>query len=488
PYINIEAFEKGVLSQFTDGEGATISNATDVLIVWDGARCGLVGKGITGAVGSTLARLFSSGVDYLYLYYFLQSMFTFINSKPRGVGIPHVDPGIFWNIDFPLAPLPEQHRIVAKIEELLTQLDAAESALKRTKANLERYRRSVLQAAVTGELTKEWRTQHQGVSDESKSGLPAGWVWSTIEQLAEHRLGKMLDKAKNRGDFYPYLRNSNVRWFRFDLTDLKQIQVMENELENVSVRSGDIVVCEGGEPGRCAVWESARPIIIQKALHRIRVKKGVLPHYITYVLAEGSFTGKLEEFFTGSTIKHFTGASLRKYPFPVPTLEEQQIIIDEIEKSLTIIAALESSTTKLFQHIALLRQSILDKAFNGQLVDQNTDDEPASKLLDRIEQERIFWHNNQKEHKPSGKVSKSIGKGQLALPLPSKKELHLFESLKKSGVISPSKLLDLVNCRPEDIPVFFEELRNEIFVLGRIIELRPDRTKEGNLEANNEVG
>lgn len=154
PYININAFENKVFDQFTDGDGCPTCQMEDTLIVWDGARCGLVGRGVSGAIGSTLAKLACYAINAAYLFYFLQTKFQYINKRPRGVGIPHVEPDIFWNIGFPIASLPEQHRIVAKIEELFTKLDAGVEALKKVKVLLKRYRQSVLKSAFEGKLTE----------------------------------------------------------------------------------------------------------------------------------------------------------------------------------------------------------------------------------------------------------------------------------------------------------------------------------------------
>jgi len=100
--------------------------------------------------------------------------------------------------------------------------------------------------------------------------MNAGWQRKRVADLAQHSLGKMLDKAKNRGEPRPYLRNLNVRWFDFDLTDVLEMRFLPSEVERYTVRKGDVVVCEGGYPGRAAIWERDEPIFFQKALHRVR--------------------------------------------------------------------------------------------------------------------------------------------------------------------------------------------------------------------------
>ena len=165
--------------------------------------------------------------------------------------------------------------------------------------------------------------------------LPEGWCWVAVGAIADQRLGKMLDKAKNVGRLRPYLRNLSTRWFGFDLSDPPEMRVTDEEYSDVSVRYGDLVICEGGEPGRCAVWtDENATIAIQKALHRVRPEPGVFSHYLSFVLGADALTGRLESAFTGSGIKHFTGQSLRKYAIPVPPTNEQQRIVEEIQNSL----------------------------------------------------------------------------------------------------------------------------------------------------------
>jgi len=138
PYINIKAFEKKVIDKFTDGTDSRLCETSDILIVWDGARCGLVGRGVSGAIGSTLAKLVCYELNPSYLFHFLRLKYDYINKRPRGVGIPHVDPNIFWNIPMPIPSLTEQDRIVSKVEELFTSLDAGIESLRTLETRLQR--------------------------------------------------------------------------------------------------------------------------------------------------------------------------------------------------------------------------------------------------------------------------------------------------------------------------------------------------------------
>jgi len=113
PYINIKAFEKGIFDKFTDGDKCNLCDDGDLLMVWDGARAGLTGKAKKGAIGSTLMKIEAKGeIEKEYLFYFLFSLYRKLNTNPRGVGIPHVEPILLWNSFFLIPPQPEQRAIV----------------------------------------------------------------------------------------------------------------------------------------------------------------------------------------------------------------------------------------------------------------------------------------------------------------------------------------------------------------------------------------
>ena len=160
PYIDIEAFEKSIFKSFTDGEKCVICDNSDFLMVWDGSRSGLVGKGLKGALGSTLIRINLPMINNLYGYYYLQSKYLEINTRAKGVGIPHVDPFLLWNYDFPIPPVNEQNRIVDKIETLFSEVDAGIENLALAKRQLEQYRQSLLKHAFEGKLTAKWREEY----------------------------------------------------------------------------------------------------------------------------------------------------------------------------------------------------------------------------------------------------------------------------------------------------------------------------------------
>lgn len=195
------------------------------------------------------------------------------------------------------------------------------------------------------------------------------WEKVKLGEVAEMCLGKMLDKNKNKGNYQPYLRNVNVRWGSFDLSDLLEMRFEDSEQERYGLQNGDLIMCEGGEPGRCAIWNGeAQNMKIQKALHRIRLKPSVLNKYVYYLFYHYAQNGLLENYFTGTTIKHLTGQSLKSIEIYLPSLPEQQRIVQEVETRLSACDEVEKSIAESLQQAEALRQSILKKAFSGELV------------------------------------------------------------------------------------------------------------------------
>ena len=178
-------------------------------------------------------------------------------------------------------------------------------------------------------------------------------------------LGKMLDKAKNQGKPRRYLRNINVRWFGFDLSDVQEMRVADDEVERYSIRKGDLVVCEGGEPGRCAIWCDEENVCFQKALHRVRFNEASDPRFYMYYLWMLAKSGMLAAYYTGTGIKHLTGESLKKLPVPVPPLPEQKRIVARIEELFSELDNGVETLKKTKQQLAVYRQAVLKAAFKG---------------------------------------------------------------------------------------------------------------------------
>lgn len=143
-------------------------------------------------------------------------------------------------------------------------------------------------------------------------------------QITSSCLGKMLDAEKNKGEYKPYLGNINVRWGDFDLSNLSLMRFQSSEDERYGIKKNDLIICEGGEPGRCALWDESIPDMkIQKALHRVRAKEGTDIRFLYYWMFLAGKRGLLQNYFTGSTIKHLPGDKLKEIELDIPSYQAQ---------------------------------------------------------------------------------------------------------------------------------------------------------------------
>jgi len=203
---------------------------------------------------------------------------------------------------------------------------------------------TLLERIAQGHLQPSQRSDAATADEETRHPLPVTWTWASVGSIATCMLGKMLDKSKHtRGTPRPYLRNINVRWSSFDLSDLLSMYFEDDELERYGVRAGDVLICEGGEPGRAAVWrDSSKTMLIQKAIHRARLEGGIVPEWLVMNLRYDAWTGQLAQHFTGATIKHFTGQALARYQIRLAPLAEQKRIIAKVDQLLALCDTLES--------------------------------------------------------------------------------------------------------------------------------------------------
>ena len=291
--------------------------------------------------------------------------------------VPAIRKSDLEKIPFPLPPFPEQQRIVTLIESLFADLDAAKEKLQSVLEGFAQRKAAILHQAFTGELTAKWRDE-KGIDFES-------WKKYRYGELGESKLGKMLDKEKNTGNPVRYLRNVNVRWFGFDLSDLLIIQASKQEVENLRVKDGDLFICEGGEPRRCAIWyEGEQEIIFQKALHRFRPNEKVISEYLCYYIYYMSLSDALKQFFTGTTIKHLTGKSLCEITITLPIVSEQKEIVRLLDDLLAKEQQAQAAIESVLANIDTMKKSILARAFRGELGTNDSSDESAQELLRRV--------------------------------------------------------------------------------------------------------
>ena len=175
-----------------------------------------------------------------------------------------------------------------------------------------------------------------------------GWTYKKLGEVCESDLGKTLNSSKDTGEMRPYLCAINILWDKIDFTTLKQTRFEESELERYTVRKGDLLICEGGEIGRAAIWDKDYSIQYQNALHRVRFTDGVAPRFCLYFFMHLKKSGILEgRYGKGVTIKHLVKSSLMSIPIPVAPIENQLSIVAELDKINELISLKKAQLSDL---------------------------------------------------------------------------------------------------------------------------------------------
>ena len=178
PYVDIKAFEQGIIDNYASTEKVLLCEDGDLLIVGDGSRSGLTGRAIKGIVGSTLYKIYADGMTTDYLRYFIESKYLLLNTQKKGTGTPHLNANILKKSKLIVPSIEEQERIVAKIEELFSDLDNAVETLNITEKKLHLYRQSVIKEAFTGSFTESYRKANDIALDMELPWLSEDKLWN----------------------------------------------------------------------------------------------------------------------------------------------------------------------------------------------------------------------------------------------------------------------------------------------------------------------
>ncbi|QXG77482.1 restriction endonuclease subunit S [Modestobacter sp. L9-4] len=308
-------------------------------------------------------------------------------------------------------PLAEQERVVAALEESLSGLHHSVKDLHALDVRLERLEEAVIFAAVLGRLVPGTAgvapaAEHLAAALDAVLApdtpdlpvLPAGWTWTTLGALCDVTGGVTKD-AKKQADAshveVPYLRVANVQKGRLDLDEVTRIRVPKAKAEALRLQPGDVLFNEGGDRdklGRGWVWEGQiADCIHQNHVFRGRVRGGVLdPRLLSW---HGNTFGRRWFEAAGKQTTNLASLSmtnLKRLPVPVPPLKDQPVIVAEVQRRLSIIKAARDDLAAVRRKTQVLRRSLLQRAFTGSLVAQDTSDEPAELLLKRIAEDRAF--------------------------------------------------------------------------------------------------
>lgn len=381
--------------------------------------------------------------DKRFLGYVLPSYLAAINANTSSITVKHLSSKTISEIELPLPPRLEQTRIVEKLDELLSDLDAGVAELKAAQKKLGQYRQSLLKAAVEGVLTFEWRRRNnptetgaqllERILDERRARweakqlakfkeqnktppkdwqkkypepvlpdtsnlpeLPQGWVWASLDMLGEIASG-VAKGTKREANVpvreVPYLRVANVQRGYLDLSEIKTILATERDIEELVLKNGDVLFNEGGDRdklGRGWVWrEEVANCIHQNHVFRMRpYLSDVLPELISH---HGNTFGKTWFQNAGKQTTNLASINmtmLRMFPVPLGPAAEQRELLLQLQVQLENLGRQEQAIELGLKQSAAQRKNILKAAFSGQLMPQDPSDEPASVLLERIRSER----------------------------------------------------------------------------------------------------
>lgn len=441
------------LSEFRYAESPEIQlKNNDVLVSKDGTigRIGFIEKlpNRTTVNSSILVvRPCSAIIPKFLFYYFRSPKFQeIVRKKITGSTVPHLFQHDIKKFQIDVPPLAEQERIIFRLEELFTRLDAGEASLQNIKSQLQPYRQAVLKHAFNGKLSQEWRKRHQNKfqvatkleqflqekrlswektqlekmktrgkifkNDKWKSKYhyppcvetnnlpiqPEGWIWTNFEQLAQD-----IPNAIKAGPFGSALKKSDYTEKGYKIYGQEQVirddpsygdyYINEDhyqKLKSCRVKSGDILISLVGTIGKVLILpEEIEKGIINPRLVKLSLEERLVNQkFIKFYLESSSALSYFSLSSHGGTMKILNLTILKKLPIPLPPLKEQEMILENIERHFSIADEVEKTTEQVEFQLKSLRPSILKKAFEGRLVSQDPHDEPAKLLLERIKQQK----------------------------------------------------------------------------------------------------
>lgn len=334
-----------------------------------GALCGNVKKanGIFYATEHAVVVTGFAKPCINWQYYFLTALN--LNQYATATAQPGLAVAKVNEVLIPLPPLAEQKRIVSKIESILSKLDLIEQEQKKLSDNSIALRNKLIQLGISGGLTKqlpedgnaedlykEIQAEKQRLIKEGKIkkekplpeiaendipfDIPGNWKWVYMGNIFSHNTGKALNQSNTDGTLLTYITTSNLYWEGFVLNNLRSMKFTESELDKCTIRKGDLLVCEGGDVGRSAIWPYDFEMRIQNHIHKLRAYVDVCTKYYWYVL----YLYKLSELIGGKGIgiQGLSSNALHKLIVPLPPLAEQKRIVEKLDQLLPLCDAMKA--------------------------------------------------------------------------------------------------------------------------------------------------
>lgn len=379
PYVDIKAFEKKIFTKFTLKEEGVYTDGSDPLMVWDGARSGLVGYGVKGVIGSTISKSSSKVFVSKFHHLYLISLFEQINTNTKGTGIPHVDPAFLKKILSPVPPLAEQKVIAEKLDSLLSQVDRIKKRIDGIPDILKKFRQSVLSDAVSGKLTEDWRGLNEKferticmVIGQPDMKPPKGWEWNLLVNLARlesgHTPRKSIPEYWINGDKY-WVSLQDIRTAHGTIIKNTKFKPTQLGIDNSSARTlpaGTVCFSRDISVGFTTIL--GKDMATTQHFANWVTGTELNNKYLMY-----SFMAS-KEYLTqngqGTTVKTIYMPELKQIQLLTPPIKEQKEIVSRVENLFSLADQIENRVKDAQARVDKLTQSVLAKAFSGQLTEE----------------------------------------------------------------------------------------------------------------------
>ena len=334
----------------------------DLLIAMSGATTGK--KGVydsdeTAFLNQRVGNIKVIDGDVLlndYRNIFMYSQIDKILGLAYGGAQPNISANVICSLAIPIPSIEEQKRIVIAVDQCFSLIDTLETAKEDLQTTIAQAKSKILDLAIHGKLVPQDPNDEPAIellkrinpkftpcdNAHDTNHLPESWCWATLGALFQHNTGKALNKSdSHEGTIQPYLTTSNVYWNSFDFTEVKQMYFKDSEMEKCTVSKGDLLVCEGGDIGRAAIWNYDYNICIQNHIHRLRAKQEVDQTLYLYVL----MLYKWKDWIQGKGIglQGLSSGLLDKLVVPLPPYKEQKRIISKIEELFAVLDEIQKS-------------------------------------------------------------------------------------------------------------------------------------------------
>ena len=299
-----------------------------------------------------LIRLYNREIERFYLLYFDFILKQEAYKESKGTAIKNIPPfDVLKNFFIPIPPKEEQKRILSEVDKWMSFVDDIDTNCKDLQLYIKHTKSKILDLAIHGKLVPQDPNDEPAIELLKRINpdftpcdngyYPVGWIETILGELFSHNTGKALNSSNKEGIFKDYLTTSNVYWNKFDFTAIKQMPFKESELDKCTVTKGDLLVCEGGDIGRSAIWNYDYDICIQNHIHRLRPKINLCVPFYYYTFAylkENNLIGG-----KGIGLLGLSSNALHKIEMPLPPLAEQQRIVQKIEELFSVLDNIQNA-------------------------------------------------------------------------------------------------------------------------------------------------